>query len=160
MVRKIDGQVEILRQAGYRVTRSRLAVMRVLSLASETLDVSSIHQLGSEIHPKLGRVSVYRALDLLVRLGLARRVHGPNGCHGYARADRDEGHYLICHHCGRVSEFPCVGLDRFLKSIGDQFGFVIQHHLLQLEGLCMDCRDLRQVPYSLEMSESIDGVSV
>lgn len=136
----ISEQAEIVRRAGYRVTQSRLAVLQVLAENDQVLDPAAIYQLGQRIHPRLGRVSVYRALDLLVGLGLVRHVHGEGGCHGFARAAREEGHYLVCQSCGQVQEFPCGGLDGLLETVGREYGFHIQQHLLQLSGLCSACQ--------------------
>ena len=139
-MRTLAEQADIIHNAGYRLTRSRQAVLEVLARAEGFLDPAAIHEQGRGIHPRLGRVSVYRALDLLTELGLVRRVHGADGCHSYARADRSEGHYLVCQDCGQVKEFPCAGLDELVDSVGRRFGFVIEGHLLQLDGLCPDCR--------------------
>lgn len=139
-MRTIEEQIEIIRQAGHRVTRSRRAVLEVLAAAEHSLDPAAIYSQGRRIHPGLGRVSVYRTIGLLTELGLVRQVHREGGCHSYARADRSEGHYLICQNCGQVNEFPCGGLDRLLEAVGRQYGFQIREHMLQLEGICSNCR--------------------
>ena len=37
--------------------------------------------LGRAHHPPLGSVTVYRTLDLLLSLGLVRKLHLAEGCH-------------------------------------------------------------------------------
>ena len=110
-MRSIEDQAQIIRDAGYRLTRAREAVLEVLAQAEGSLDAAAIHRRGRRIHAALGRVSVYRTLDLLEQLSLIRQLHGEDGCHTYARADRPQGHYLVCQRCGQVTEFPCVGLE-------------------------------------------------
>ena len=139
-MRTLEEQFQVIRDAGYRLTLSRRAVMEVLAEAGSSLDVATIHRAGKLRHPSLGRVSVYRALDLLEKLGLARKVHGTGGCHGYAQADREEGHYLVCQGCGSVTEFPCLGLGEVMETVSRRFGFSVHQHLLQLEGLCTGCQ--------------------
>jgi Fur family ferric uptake transcriptional regulator len=139
-MRTVSELAQVIRSEGHRVTRSRLAVLRVLATAEGALDAATIYRLGRREHPRLGRVSVYRTLDLLTDLGLARQIHGDGGCHSYARADRSEGHYLVCQNCGQVSEFPCTGLDQLLDAVARQSGFLVCGHMLQLEGLCPACR--------------------
>ena len=139
-MKTLEEQTQIIQAAGYRFTQSRLAVLTVLAQVEESLDTATVYELGRQIHPTLGRVSVYRALDLLTRLGLVRLVHGEKGCRAYARAERTEGHYLICQRCHQVIEFPCAGLDDLLEGVGRQFDYLIQGHMLQLEGLCATCR--------------------
>lgn len=133
-------QAKIIQDAGYRLTKARLAILEVLAAADNLLDATEILRLGREIHPRLGRVSVYRTLELLSKLGLARKAHGANGCHSFGLAGRAEGHYLVCQVCGVVTEFPCVGLEGLLEAVAQQSGFVIRGHLLQLEGVCPDCK--------------------
>jgi Fe2+ or Zn2+ uptake regulation protein len=139
-MRSIEDQAQIIRNAGYRLTRAREAVLHVLAQADGSLDAAAIHRRGRRIHGALGRVSVYRALDLLEELNLVRQLHGEDGCHTYARADRPQGHYLVCQWCGQVTEFPCVGLEEWLDTVGRRSGFEIRKHLVQLEGICGACR--------------------
>ena len=136
----LEEQAEIIRNAGYRLTQSRLAVLKVLTETESYADAATIYRLGQQILPHLGRVSVYRTLELLCELGLARKVHSPDGCHSFGRADRAEGHYLICQQCGQITEFPCLGLDALLKTVAQQSGYTIRDHMLQLEGICPDCQ--------------------
>ena len=140
-MRTLDEQAEIIREAGYRLTRAREAVLEVLAEAEGSLDAAAIYERGRRVHPALGRVSVYRTLELLVALELVRPVHGEGGCHTYARADRPEGHYLVCQRCGQVTEFPCSGLEEWLEGVGRRSGFEIRKHLVQLEGICGECRE-------------------
>jgi len=136
----IEQQAHILQEAGYRLTQPRLAVLQTLAAAEGVLEAADILTLGRQRYTRLGKVSVYRALDLLVELDLARKVHRPDGCHGYALVNEVGGHYLICQDCGRVSEFPCEGLDELIDSVAQRFGYAVRDHLLQLEGVCPECR--------------------
>jgi Fe2+ or Zn2+ uptake regulation protein len=139
-MRSIEDQAQVIRNAGYRLTRAREAVLQVLAQAEGSLDAAAIHRRGRHIHAALGRVSVYRTLDLLEELSLVRQLHGEDGCHTYARSDRPQGHYLVCQRCGQVTEFPCVGLEEWLETVGRRSGFEIRKHLVQLEGICGACR--------------------
>jgi len=128
-----------LRQAGYRLTRPRLAILRVLADSDEGLSPDEIHQRAQQIHRELGLVTVYRTLEILGQLGLARRVHARRHCHEYARAQRQQ-HYLVCRRCDRLVEFPCDGLQELIEELGERTGYVIDAHMLQLTGLCPDCQ--------------------
>jgi Fe2+ or Zn2+ uptake regulation protein len=128
-----------LREAGYRLTRPRLAILQVLEENDESLNPEEIYRQGKTIYPSLGLVTVYRTLDLLAGLGLARRVHSEHRCHSYASAGTDR-HYVICRACHRVIEFPCDGLDALIERVRQHTGYAISDHLLELSGLCPDCQ--------------------
>ena len=131
---------QALRQAGYRLTRPRLAVLTVLQEHEEGLDPQEVHRMGKAICPSLGLVTVYRTLDLLAELGLVRRVHSEQRCHSFASAGRDR-HYLVCQGCHRVIEFPCDGLEGLIEGVRQRTGYAITGHLVELSGLCPECQD-------------------
>jgi Fur family ferric uptake transcriptional regulator len=130
---------QVLRQAGYRLTQPRLAVLQVLRENEEGLDPQAVHRLGKAICPSLGLVTVYRTLDLLSELGIVRRVHSEQRCHSYASAGRDH-HHLVCQGCHRVIEFPCSGLEDLLEGVRRRTGYTITGHLVELRGLCPGCQ--------------------
>jgi Fur family ferric uptake transcriptional regulator len=142
MKRTQTDMTQILRQAGYRLTQPRLAVLKVLEKSCAGLSPEEVHQQGRTICASLGLVTVYRTLDLLVELGLVRRVHSEQRCHSYARAGMDR-HHLLCQGCHRVTEFPCDGLDGLMEAVREQTGYTITEHLLELSGLCPECQTRR-----------------
>jgi Fe2+ or Zn2+ uptake regulation protein len=136
----LEEMAQALRQAGYRLTQPRLAVLQVLQENNGYLSPTEIHERGRALYPSLGLVTVYRTLETLDELGLARRVHGRGNCHGYARANSASGHYLVCRHCGQVTEFPCEGMKGIIETMQQRSGFTVEEHLLELEGLCPTCQ--------------------
>jgi Fur family ferric uptake transcriptional regulator len=130
---------QALRQAGYRLTRPRLAVLHVLRENKEGLDPQEVHRKGKALCPSLGLVTVYRTLDLLAELGLVRRVHSEQRCHSFASAGRDR-HYLVCQGCHRVIEFPCDGLASLIEGVRQRTGYTVTGHLVELSGLCPTCQ--------------------
>jgi len=130
---------QILRQAGYRLTQPRKAILQVLEENDEGLSPEEVHQQGKTICASLGLVTVYRTLELLAELDLVRRVHSEQRCHGYASAGANR-HHLICQACHRVVEFPCAGLDGLIEAVRQQTGYAITGHLLELSGVCPECQ--------------------
>ena len=136
-----SGMARALRRAGHRMTKPRLAVVQVLLENDEGLSPDEIHSQGRELYARLGLVTVYRTLELLDELGVVRRVHSEERCHRYASAGPN-GHYLVCERCHRVLEFPCGGLESLIEEVGVQSGFTITEHLLELRGVCPNCRSV------------------
>jgi Fur family ferric uptake transcriptional regulator len=136
----VKEMAQALRRAGYRLTQPRLAVLQVLQENNGYLSPAEICERGRALYPSLGLVTVYRTLETLNELGLARRVHGQGNCHGYARANSARGHYLVCHQCGQITEFPCEGIEGLIKAVQQQSGFAVKEHLLELVGLCPTCQ--------------------
>jgi len=132
---------ERLNRAGWRVTMPRRVVLRVLQQARRPLSPQEIHARGRRMHPSLGLVSVYRALEVLEQAGLVRRVHQEARCDGYILASPGHHHVLICRRCGRAVEFPgAEDLSGLIAQVEQRTGFRVEDHLLQLIGLCAPCR--------------------
>ncbi len=132
---------QCLADAGCRITASRRAVMQVLMQTDTPLSPQDILEQAQAVHRKLGLVTVYRTLNLLSELDLVRRVHRENGCHGYFPTSPGHRHALICRVCGRAVEFPGEDdLHALIERVEARTGYQVDDHLLQLSGLCPDCR--------------------
>lgn len=131
-----------LRADGRRVTAPRRAVARAIAEADGWLRPQEIHERARREYQPLGLVTVYRTLSLLMDLGCVRRIHLEDGCHGYARAQLDHGHHLICRQCQQVIEFPGVeDMRPIMRQVARRTGFLIEDHMLELVGLCPTCQD-------------------
>lgn len=125
---------------GYKLTRPRRAVLKVVAQAGAGLSPAQIHARAKKFHPHTGLVTVYRTLDLLAECGAVRRVHGEDGCHSYAPASEGHAHHVICGQCHAVVEFEECDLAELLKTVQRRTGYKIQEHWLELFGLCPNCR--------------------
>ncbi len=134
--------IETLRANGYKITKARYAVIHVLTRNRKKLTAQEILRQGRSEDPKLGIVTVYRTLELLSELGVAKRLHGDSGCHSYALSEPGEHrHYLICKGCGAVMEFDGYEeMSVLLKKLEEKTGFQITDHWLQAFGYCPQCR--------------------
>jgi Fur family transcriptional regulator, ferric uptake regulator len=132
---------EKLNQGGLRLTRPRRVIMKILEHSNVPLSPQTIQQHAIDAHQDISLVSVYRTIDLLTELELVRRVHGHDGCQGYALCSPGHHHHLVCRNCGKTVEFSgSEDLDNLIDAIQAQTGFQIDGHLLQLFGRCPACQ--------------------
>lgn len=130
-----------LKDAGYRITEPRRVILRVLQEAEIPLTPHQVLERGEVYHNSLGLVTVYRTLDLLVELHLARLVHRHSDCQAYLLASPGHHHAVVCRRCGRAVEFAGgEELDGLLERIEGQTDYHIDGHLLQLSGICPHCQ--------------------
>ncbi|MCD6344417.1 MAG: transcriptional repressor [Anaerolineae bacterium] len=125
-----------------RITMPRRAVMGVLLEAESSLAPQEILERGRQVHARLGLVTVYRTLELFLRLNLVRRVHREDGCHGYVLISPGHHHVLLCRDCGRTVEFPGGDdLRALIHRVEGETGYLVDGHLLQLFGHCATCQE-------------------
>ena len=135
-----DEMLAALTRAGYSNTRARRAVLEAIREAEGQASPADLLALGQVHHPGLGLVTVYRTLGILVAQGLLRRLHLDDGCHTYAPATHDHGHYVICERCRRTVEFEGCDISAVEAAVEEQTGFRVRKHWLEMFGLCPECQ--------------------
>ena len=85
--------------------------------------------------------TIYRALDFLVRIGLAHRIESLNA---FVACDVGacgrSAMFLICTSCGRAEEFDAGHALVDLSEAAAHDGFAIQRTTIEAQGLCRQCQ--------------------
>ena len=125
-----------------RLTRRRQQVLEVLLSTHQPMGayevLSTLNRREQNITPPI----VYRALDFLQQQGLVHRIESRNAfipCMHPGHAS--EAQFLICSGCERVAELQNAGLN--ITSEARELGFEVSHAVIEVSGLCADCRKLR-----------------
>jgi Fur family transcriptional regulator, stress-responsive regulator len=97
-----DGQRDIvrLREAGVRVTSTRLAVLATVRDG----DHLPVDEITRRVRARLGSVStqaVYDVLHALDRVGLVRRIQPAGSPARYEARVGDNHHHAVCRVCAR-----------------------------------------------------------
>ncbi len=133
--------LENLKDSGCRITRTRRAVLGILT---NSLVLLSADDLGRSLAAgglRVNKTTVYRELAFLRGRGILHEIHFGDGTVRYRICPDTHHHHVICLKCMRAE---VVALDGELKKmeadIGQQKGFEVLHHTLEFFGLCPDCR--------------------
>jgi Fur family transcriptional regulator, stress-responsive regulator len=128
----------LLRGAGLRVTRPRLAVLAAV-YDHPHADTDSIIRL---VRADLGEVShqaVYDVLHVLTATGLVRRIQPKGSAARYESRVGDNHHHLVCRSCGAIEDVDCaVGSAPCLTPSVDH-GFTIEEAEVIYWGRCPRC---------------------
>jgi Fur family zinc uptake transcriptional regulator len=85
--------------------------------------------------------TIYRALDFLVRQGLAHRIESLNA---FVACDvgacERSTIFLICEKCGGAEEFDAGHALVDLKDAAKKDGFAIRRTMIEASGLCSACQ--------------------
>jgi Fur family ferric uptake transcriptional regulator len=134
----IDEVFAALRDAGHRVTTPCRLVVEALFAAEGPLSAQQIARDAGM--PESDPSSVYRNLERLEALGVARHVHLGHGPSLYVLVGTGEREYLLCERCGRVRSIDPSELDGIRKQIEDRFGYRPRFAHFPIVGLCEECR--------------------
>jgi Fur family transcriptional regulator, ferric uptake regulator len=136
-----------LQEQGYRLTHAREIILQALVASGGHVTADGLVERIRHDSPRIGRMTVYRTLELLCDLGLLRPVYQGTGAAHFVLMDQGHHHHLVCSRCERIVEFDECVVDNLTETIGARFGFELQGHLLEFFGICPDCQ---VVPPQLE----------
>jgi Fur family transcriptional regulator, stress-responsive regulator len=132
---------DLLRGAGLRVTRPRLAVMEALERHPH-VGADVILSAVRETRP-VSHQAVYDVLHTLADLGLVRRIQPAGSPARYELRVGDNHHHLVCRVCGAVADIDCAtGSAPCLDTRDlDQHapGFVVDEAEVTFWGVCSRC---------------------
>ena len=141
----MDKQVEelnnALRENGYRLTAARRAIVAALVESGGHITADELVSAINHTPPQVGRMTVYRTLDLLQQLGRIRPVYQGSGAAHYILMNEGRHHHLLCSACGRMVEFDECAVSEMEAQIREHFQFEVQGHLLEIYGLCPECQE-------------------
>ena len=132
-----------LREQGLPVTHQREAVAEAVFGSQEHLSVEQIEAELRRRGERIGKATIYRTLDLLVRSRLVEEHDFREGFKRYEhRLSRQPAHeHLVCLECGQVIEFRSPELEAVEARVREEHGFVPARNRLEIYGLCRRCHE-------------------
>lgn len=133
-----------LREHGYRLTAQRREVWE----AVERLRHATPEQIAAEL-PGVDTSTIYRALEVLIEVGLISHTHIGHGPPVYHAVDTVPHLHLVCQRCGAQITASVTLTQSLQASLTDEYGFVADLDYLSLPGLCRACREESAGPSTL-----------
>ncbi len=130
----------ICRKNGLALTVQRRAICEALYSRK---DHPTADQVYEDIKIRLkgvSRTTVYRVLDTLVSIGVAKRISNPDSTARYD-GDIQRHHHLTCTKCGTVYDLHDPALNSLQVSLDNGNGFEIMDYSITFTGLCARCRN-------------------
>jgi len=129
---------QVLRGAGLRVTRPRLAVLAAVREIPHA-DTDSLIGAVRRALPEVSHQAVYDSLRVLSDAGLVRRIQPPGSVARYEGRVGDNHHHLVCRTCGAIVDVDCAVGETPCLTAADDHGFDVDEAEVIFWGLCRDC---------------------
>ena len=123
----MEDALELVRQAGGRVTPSRRSLLRALFTAKGHLTAEELAARLQRESPDIHMSTIYRNLEELERLGVVVHAHFGHGPATYHLANSVHGHF-VCEECGKLIEVPESLFDGLARRAASEFAFTIDPH--------------------------------
>jgi Fur family ferric uptake transcriptional regulator len=134
------GLDDALHRNGLRITPARRAIFSALVKSGGHVTADDLVDIVRERAGPIGRMTVYRTLDLLNGLGLIRAVYQGTGAAHYVLMNDGHHHHLTCTGCGTVIELQECQLESVEQQVGERFNFRVTGHLVEIYGKCESCQ--------------------
>jgi Fur family ferric uptake transcriptional regulator len=130
-----------LASAGHRASGPRAEVIDAIAGLGCSVTAREIADLLRERQSGVGLASIYRALDLLDRLGLVKRFEVGEGTARYepAHPGGEHHHHIVCDSCGTVAPFEDQALEEVIHRLSARVSFTVAEHDVTLHGECPAC---------------------
>ena len=129
-----------LRDAGLRVTATRVSVLGVLDASSDHPRVDQIIERVNGSGSSISTQAAYDVCEALHHAGLARKIEPAGGPARYESRTGDNHHHLVCRTCGTAVDVDCVVGEAPCLDPLDVQGFAIDEAEVTYWGLCPACR--------------------
>ncbi len=133
---------QLLREAGLRVTRPRVAVLRALAEHPHTDTADVLADVRTRLE-SVSHQAVYDCLATLSDSGLVRRIQPAGSIAHYELQSGDNHHHLVCRRCGAVVDVPCATGSAPCLDAADDHGYVIDEAEVIYWGTCPSCSAAR-----------------
>ena len=121
----------LLAERGYRITRSRREMYRLLRAATSPLTIQELAARTAS-----NETSAYRFMSLLKHEGLVEEILIRDSKPKYALDDHHH-HHIVCIDCGYVAHVPCATPPTRPKHVS---GFAeVREHEVTFYGTCTRC---------------------
>ena len=125
-----------------RLTAPRRQVLEALAASHKPLGAYDIIDLIARRKPRPAPITVYRALEFLMKHGLAHRIESRNAYLACAH-NHDTGAlvaFLICDTCGAVGEASTTAMAKLVAAAARKAGFRPSMSVIEITGTCSHCR--------------------
>jgi len=125
-----------------RFTDLRQQVFSEIAAIRGSIGAYEILDRLSEKGTRLAPISVYRSIDALMEAGVIHRLESKNAyfaCRRHEHGRRGRPIFLVCEHCGGVTEAAAQDVFDRIREIAVEAGFKPKVKFVEVSGTCADC---------------------
>lgn len=129
-----------LARSGHRVTAPRRRMAELIAHREGHFTAADLLGDAGAQRLRIGRATIFRALELYTELNALERIDLPSGEHAYVACEPLHHHHVVCSGCGRSAEVEDLGMQAVADEIARRTGYRVDTHRLELYGMCPECQ--------------------
>lgn len=130
-----------LKEQGYKITPQRRRIIEAFSKAkNHLLSAEKVYEWINNHHQKIDLSTIYRNIELMMSIGLLKKISLDNQVDQYKLSVTNEHHHhIVCISCGKSEIFKNCPVLSIEDKLIDQLGFTPIEHKLEILGYCQEC---------------------
>lgn len=134
--------LKMLLNENTRNSNPREGILKIL-FYNKHVSIKEIQTLYKKIYKKSVNITtIYQTLNLLDKYNFLNTIKYSNFNKYEINLDLDHDH-IVCVKCGRIVEFRDTNLLEFRKKLENEYDFMVEGHILLLEGICEKCKKFK-----------------
>jgi Fur family transcriptional regulator, ferric uptake regulator len=121
------------------MNKSDLKLIAVLERTGGFASAQELHQILRREGDGIGLTTVYRALQSLVDDKIVDLLRREDGEAIYRLCGDTHHHHLVCKSCGDTVEIEGGAIEKWAKTMAEEFGFRDVGHTAEIFGNCSKC---------------------
>ncbi len=131
MEEKMTEHIEILREAGLRVTQQRTSILVILAAADDHPSADDVYAKARLLDDTVSVATVYRTLAVLESAGLIRKLSFNDAPARYEMMPQSDHDHLVDIDTGELIEIPSDEIENLRNRIAAELGYeIISHHTI------------------------------
>jgi Fur family ferric uptake transcriptional regulator len=142
MLKKVILKKVILKKMGtstQTMNKSDIKLIAVLERTGGFASAQELHQILRREGDGIGLTTVYRALQSLVDDKIVDLLRREDGEAIYRLCGDTHHHHLVCKSCGDTVEIEGGAIEKWAKTMAEEFGFRDVGHTAEIFGICSKC---------------------
>jgi Fur family transcriptional regulator, ferric uptake regulator len=123
-----------------RNTRTKEAVIHVFQSFAAPIALSELYKFIKMSLPKTAFSTIFRIVEKLEQEGKIIRIDWRERGSRYEWADLPHHHHIVCEGCGTVTDIDDTLLNFSHQRVTAGTGYQINHHSIELLGVCQPCQ--------------------
>lgn len=130
--------VAVLQENQLKATSARVELLDIFKHTHKPISVNDLFKSLKKLG--IDKVTLYRNMESLVKVGVIRQVRLKDRQAYYEIASHGHHHHVVCTSCGKIKDMSGCGINIVNKKFLKIAGFSrINEHSLEFFGICASC---------------------
>lgn len=138
---KFDQKIEELQKQGFRITKTRKGILKVLFSCKNPVSAMCIKNLLTKQKIDANKTTIYRELYFLIKNGFIESVKLDDKMTMYEICSHHH-HHVKCMTCNKIFEIELnEDIKKHEKKIFEDTGVKVVNHIFDFFGTCKSCNN-------------------